>query len=217
VNIAHEAARWIPLFPHEETLFILDAVVRCSVNLRKKHPTERETRISARLRHLLNRDAQLRKRPIQLDPEADVYDEETDEENPLGRLDFRFLISTGIRKPWPYFAIEAKRLHVAFPSGWKSLVSEYVTGEQGMMCFIDQRYARGLLSGGMLGYVFDGNTNDARTSVAERLAANRERLKCASPFKLVPSDILPADSGVTESIHTLAHGDFVIYHLFVPV
>src|ERR1035441_7926256 len=46
-----------------------------------------------------------------------------------------FLYSTGVNKPWPYFGIESKRLHVSFPSGWQSLISEYVTGHQGMMCF----------------------------------------------------------------------------------
>jgi hypothetical protein len=40
----------------------------------------------------------------------------------------------------PYFAVEAKRLHVSLPSGWQSLVAEYVGGNQGMMCFITGRY-----------------------------------------------------------------------------
>ena len=61
-----------------------------------------------------------------------------------------FLFSTGSRKPWPYFVIESKRLHVSFASGWQSLVPEYVAGNQGMMCFINERYARDLESGGML-------------------------------------------------------------------
>jgi hypothetical protein len=217
VSGAHEAARWIPLFPEEEIPFILAAVLRCSATLRKKHSTEHENRISARLRKLLVRDARLRQRPIHLDPEAYVYDEDADDENPMGRLDFRFLFSTGTRKPWPYFAIEAKRLHVAFPSGWQSVVSEYVTGKQGMMCFIDQRYAQGLASGGMLAYVFDGDTEKARASVGIAIKANHEKLKCRKPFTRTASAVLPEDSRVTETIHGLTHGDLVIYHLFIPV
>jgi len=69
----------------------------------------------------------------------------------------------------------------------------------------------------MLGYVFDGDTEKARTSVAALIEANREKLKTAPPFKLVLSSVLPRDSRVSETIHALAHGGFVIYHLFVAV
>lgn len=217
MNLGDEATKWIPLFPTEEIPFILAAVLRCSVILRKKHATEHENKISNRLRKLLIRDIDLRKRPIELDRETLLYDDDSDEENPIGRPDFRFRYSTGTRKPWPYFAIEAKRLHVTFSSGWKSCVSEYITGDQGMMCFVEQRYGRGLDSGGMLGYVFDGNVEAARTSVAASIEASREKLKTVRPFKLVLSSVLPGDSHVSETIHALAHGDFIIYHLFVAV
>ena len=166
MRIEHEAAGYVPLFPAEEIPFILAAVLRCSANLRKKNATEHETRISNRLRSCLSRDAELRRRPIQLDVETYVYDDDTDQENPIGRTDVRFLYSTQTRHPWPYFAIEAKRLHVTFPSGWDSCVHKYVTDRQGMMCFIEQRYAKGLAGGGMLGYVFDGDVAKARTSVS---------------------------------------------------
>ncbi len=217
MNARHEAIQWVPLFPAEEIPFILAAVLRCSASLRKKSATERETKISSRLRKLLIRDAEFRKRPIHLDPEAYVYDDDTDEENAIGRLDFRFLCSTGTRQPWPYFAIEAKRLHVAFPSGWNPCVHEYVTDHQGMMCFVEQRYAKGLASGGMLGYVFDGNVEKARSAVAAFIEKNHGMLKTAPPFKLAPSSVLPGDSRVSETIHALVHGDFVIYHVFIAI
>ncbi|HUV65733.1 MAG TPA: hypothetical protein VMW24_17690, partial [Sedimentisphaerales bacterium] len=212
-----EAVQWVPLFPNEEIRFILGAVLRCSATLCKRNATERETKISQRLRKLLIQDGELRKRPVHLDPEASVYGDDTDEENAVGRLDFRFLHSTQTHHPWPYFAIEAKRLHVTFPSGWDSCVHKYVTDRQGMMCFIEQRYARGLASGGMLGYVFDGDIERARISVAALIEANREKLKAAPPFKLVLSSVLRGDSRVSETTHVLAHGAFIIYHLFVAV
>ena len=218
MRIRHEASEWIPLFPTGEIPFILGAVLRCSVTLRKKHDTEYENTISNRLRKLLIRDPDLRQRPIELDRETPLFDDESDEEKPIGRPDFRFFYSTGTRKPWPYFAIEAKRLHVTFPSaGWNSCVSDYVTGDQGMMCFIDQRYGRGLDCGGMLGYVYDGDLEKARTSVAASIEINCEKLKTVPPFRLVASSIIPGDSRVSETIHTLAHGNFIIYHLFVTV
>jgi hypothetical protein len=217
VNLGDEATKWIPLFPAEEIPFILAAVLRCSVTLRKKHAIEHENKISNRLRKLLIRDPVLRWRPVELDRETLLYDDDSDEENPIGRPDFRFLYSTGTRKPWPYFAIEAKRLHVTFPSGWKSCVSEYVTGDQGMMCFVEQRYGRGLDSGGMLGYVFDGNVQAAHISIGAAIEDSREKLKTAPPFKLVLSAVLPEDSRVSETIHALEHRNFTIYHLFVAV
>ena len=218
MNLRHEAIGWIPLFPSEEISFILAAVLRCSATLRKRNATERENKISSRLRKSLIQDVELRKRPIHLDLEAYVYGDDVGEDNAIGRLDFRFLYSTQTRHPWPYFAIEAKRLHVTFPCGrWDSCVHKYVTDRQGMMCFIEQRYGKGLASGGMLGYVFDGNVEAARSSVAALIEASREKLKAAPPFKLVLSSVLPGDSRVSETIHALAHGRFIIYHLFVAV
>lgn len=218
MSVRHEAAEWVlPLFPAEEVPFILAAVLRCSATLRKRSATEHETKISNRLRKLLKQDVRLRERPIHLDPEAYVYDDDGDDEAAAGQLDFRFLYSTQTRHPWPYFAIEAKRLHVTFPSGWNSCVHKYVPDRQGMMSFVEQRYGRGLASGGMLGYVFDGRVERARAAVASSIEANRTKLKSLPPFKLVPSSVLPGDSRVSETTHRLTHGDFVIYHLFVAV
>ena len=217
MTAVHEAAAWVPLFPDEETPFILAAVLRCTMGLRKERATELENDISDRLRDFLDQDTGLKERPVEVFREVPLYDRRHPRRRPLGRSDIMFLCSTGVRKPWPYFVIESKRLHVEFSSGWRPLVSEYVIGHQGMMCFIDQRYAQGLRSGGMLGYVFDGDTEKARTSVAALIEANREKLKTAPPFKLVLSSVLPRDSRVSETIHALAHGGFVIYHLFVAV
>jgi len=119
--------------------------------------TELENGLSDRLRDLLDRDSRLRARPVELFREVPLYDRRRARQKQLGRTDFMFIFSTGVKKPWPYFAIESKRLHVTFKSGWQSLVSAYVTGGQGMMCFIKGRYASGLRSGGMLAYVFDGD------------------------------------------------------------
>lgn len=217
MRIRHEAAGYIPLFPAEEIPFILAAVLHCSANLRKKNATEHETKISNRLRKLLRRDEELRNRSIQLDLETSVYDDDTDEESAIGRIDFRFVYSTQARHPWPCFAIEAKRLHVTFRSGWDSCVRKYVTDRQGMMCFIEQRYAKGLANGGMLGYVFDGDVEKARASVGAAIKKHGNKLKCRPPFDMVVSAIVPGESRISETIHRLPHGDFTIYHLFVAV
>ena len=171
----HDAAEWVPLFPEGEVPHILAAILRSGVRLKKLHAAELENGLSDRLRDLLDRDSGLRDRPIELFREVPLYDRKRMRQKQLGRSDLMFLYSTGTRKPWPYFVIESKRLHVTFPSGWRSLVSDYVTGHQGMMCFLEERYARDLESGGMLGYVFDGDIEAARSSVAVSIESNHRR------------------------------------------
>jgi hypothetical protein len=213
----HDAAEWVPLFPEDEVPLILSAILRCGARLRKLHGTELENDLSDRLRNLLDRDSGLRACPVELFREVPLYDRKRARQKQLGRSDLMFIYSTGIRKPWPYFAIESKRLHVTFPSGWKSLVSEYVTGSQGMRCFIEERYARGLENAGMLAYVFDGDTERARSSVAASVESNQGRLKCSRAPAFGPSSVLKDDPGVSESSHSLPSRVFKIYHLFLPV
>lgn len=212
-----DAGQWIPLFPEEEVPFILAAVLRSGARLKKLHATELENDLSDRLRDQLDRDPGLRVCPVELFREVPLYDRKRARQKQLGRTDLMFLYSTGVSKPWPYFGIEAKRLHVTFPSGWQSLISEYVTGRQGMMCFIEGRYARGLASGGMLGYVFDGNIEEARDAVGASVEANHEQLKCRAVPRFGPSFVLKGESRVSESSHLRSQGTFTIYHLFLAV
>jgi hypothetical protein len=212
----HNATEWIPLFPEEEIPYILDAVLRSGAQLRKLHPTELENDLTDRLRDKLDRDPILRTRPVELFREVPLYDRRRARQRQLGRTDLLFLYSTGNRKPWPYYAIESKRLHVTFPTGWQSLISEYVTGNQGMLCFITERYAAGLTSGGMLGYVFDGDIGKARSSVNAMIEENHERLKCAIS-RLQASSIMRGENQITESVHSLPYRSFTIHHLFLSV
>ena len=216
--MSQDAEAWVPLFPEGEVPFILALVLRCSGSLRKKHDREREDKVSNRLRWLIQRNAAFRQSGMVVDREVPVFDDDSDSEEPIGRIDFRFLSAQRQTDVEWHFVIEAKRLHVTFKkAGWQSLVSEYVTGHQGMMCFIDRRYARDLTEGAMLGYVFDGKIEKARDSVADSIAANPDKLKCAAPFRLVPSSVVTGLSDIGETSHALPQGLFTIYHLFVAV
>lgn len=212
-----EAAEWVPLFPEEEVPFILAAVLRSGARLKKRHGTELENDLSDRFRSLLDRDPGLRERPVEIFREVPLYDRRNPRKKQLGRTDPMFLYSTGISKPWPYFVIETKRLHVTFPSGWQGLVSGYVTGNQGMMCFIKGRYACGLASAGMLAYVFDGEIENARASVAASIEANHRKLSCGATPRFSVSSIVAGESRISESSHALRRSVFRMYHLFVPV
>ncbi len=215
--MTQNATDWIALFEEDDVPFILATLLRCGQLLRKTHETENEDKLSKRLRLLIRRDSQFRDSGIVLDREVEVFDDSSDSEDPIGILDFRFLGHGERRGPDWYFAVEAKRMHVSFPSGWKSLVSEYVTNHQGMMCFITGRYARGLGCGGMLGYVFDGDVDSARAAVAKSVEANSTLLTNTPHCTLTVSNILPASKEIGESVHFLESGRFVIYHVFLPV
>ena len=214
---------WRKPFPAREIPFILEAVVRCMGNVRKTAPCEHENAITRRLYSRLFSDPGLRDRPV--NPDLEVW--ELKEENGTGtdgRLDLRFIFSTGARHPWPSFAIEAKRLHVTFPSGWSSLVSEYVTSnnggdvdqEQGMMCFISGRYSRGLRAGAMLGYVFDGKIDDARSSITAAINVRSSKLKLLRRGGIPDSSIMPG-IGISESRHRLDGRGFTVFHILVAV
>ncbi len=69
----------------------------------------------------------------------------------------------------------------------------------------------------MLGYVFDGEIEKARNSVAASIAGNRRKLKSAVPGLLVPSQVATGLSGISETSHVLPQGLFRIYHLFIDV
>jgi|GEM_PF-565588 len=225
---------WRQPFPDDEIPFILAGILRCMATVKKQSPNEHENLLTTRLWKQLRRDAELNVRPTHLDTEVWEINEEN-ADGKIGRLDLRFIYSTGTIKPWPCFAIEAKRLHVTFPNaGWQSLISEYVTSdtsrpvedEQGMMCFVSGRYSRGLRAGAMLGYVFDGNVEAARVSIAAAIQRHEKKLKLASARWAPDASVIPGISGISESQHDFGKGAlienqfrniFTIFHLLVPV
>jgi hypothetical protein len=207
---------WQPLFPAEEIPRILSVVERCASRLRKEKETELENRLSDRLRALIVQDVEYRDRvAAQVHRELCIYDQTGKIIAQMGRGDIAFEHGTGVPKPYPYFLIEAKRLHVTFPSGWDSLVAKYVTGSQGMMCFTKGRYSSDMTAGAMLGYVFDNQVQKARDSVNAMIVSQASKLQCQVPHGLSPSGF--AGTTAEHSTHSLRGWEFVIYHIFVAV
>lgn len=207
------AAKWVqPLFPEEEIPGILRAVVRSLKGLRKTKLRELETGLNKRLRKSLRRDPELKDSPVEVDREKVLDDDDTDDE---GRLDIAFTFSTERRKPWPYFAIEAKRLHVTYKGRVHPQIPKYVTDRQGMMCFIDSRYSKGLTSAAMLGYVFDGDVAKARAGVSNHILLNHSILKSLPPHGLAPSRLAIAE--VDETRHNFDGREFTLYHILSAV
>lgn len=198
----------IPLFPSEEIPNIFDLIQRYAPSLKKKNETEHEESLSNRLYKLIIKDEYIRNSPFTPQREARVYDDSSDSHT--GQIDFNFICSGGVDT---YFAIEAKRLHVTFKSGWQSLVSEYVAGDQGMMCFISGKYSEFQKAGGMLGYVFDGDLQKAKKGIEGLISKNHKKLKLDNPKKIKSSSIPDVD----QTKHLLDSRLFTIYHLLISV
>lgn len=206
------AEKSISLFPTEEIPHILETVLLHAGTLVKTNETEREDVLSARLFKLLIKDKLFRSAPYIPVPEHQIFDD-SGKEGHSGRIDINFICPPGVET---YFAIEAKRLHVAFPSGWQSLIAEYVTGDQGMMCFVSGKYSGTQQAAAMLGYVFDGDIEKARRGIDKSVRKNSSLLKISPPHGLQTSSVLPGRL-VDETYHQLALRPFVIYHLLVSV
>ncbi len=208
-----DAAKWVqPLFPEEEIPGILRAVVRSLKGLRKTKLRELETGLNKRLGKSLQRDRELKDSPVEVDREKVLDDDETDEE---GRLDICFTFSTERRKPWPYFAIEAKRLHVTYKGRVYPQIQKYTTDRQGMMCFVESRYSKGLTSAAMLGYVFDREVAKAHAAISNHIQLHHAKLKSLPPHGLAPCRY--AITEVDETRHDFDGREFTLYHILSAV
>ncbi len=206
-----DSSEFIRLFPEAEIPRIMQLIARACRSLVKKHETEREDDLSDRVFGVLRRMKEIRSAPFVPIREFEVFG---DSNTVIGRIDINFVYPGG---DTTYFAIEAKRLHVSFPSGWQSLVGEYVTGDQGMMCFVKRKYSKGQKSGAMLGYVFDRNTNKACKLIEAAItnAANQLNLDRHTGFKTNAE--IKTEPVTHETCHVLEGMAFTLQHLIVPV
>jgi hypothetical protein len=222
---------WTGLFPDDVIPRIIQLVQRCAKGLGKRAACESENSLSDRLYHRIVRDPVYRDAltiPAELYRELSVYhgsvpnndadieeDTEPSRPGPIGRVDFVFK-NGGAQKPYPEFVIEAKRLNVTFPrAGHRSLVPEYVTGDQGMMCFITGRYSPAQNSGAMLGYVFDGDITSARSEISAAIARNAATLCIRNGTAFEPTNHQGFHGDQTE--HALKDRKLRLYHLLIRV
>ena len=115
-----------------------------------------------------------------------------------------------------YFAFECKRLNVTFPCGrFDYLAADYV-GPEGIGCFVSQKYASGQQHGGMIGYVFNGDIETARSAINNQLARSRRDLALLSD-SLATCGLSPENSQLNETQHNINGTAMAIYHLLLPV
>nr|VFJ52421.1 MAG: hypothetical protein BECKFW1821B_GA0114236_101218 [Candidatus Kentron sp. FW] len=201
------------LFPEEHIRYILSAIFRA--DLRKASEKEWENPITERLYDELEWLPRFRDGPLAicLRPKVRSSNSKT-EKKVVGEPDILIFCALGTQV---YFAIEAKRLRFRYPRGaFETGNSEYM-GEDGMMRFVTGKYAPFMKAGAMLGYVFDGDIQEAWTDIAELIRKKTETLRMVDPKKLFPSEILPGER-IGET-HHLRMDDraFTIYHVFMPL
>ncbi len=208
---AGDAGLWADLFPDHLIPNILELVVTTWQRLQKPQPLDYEVPISRRFREALRGGKDLHELPFTIWPESSETDPDTGKE--IGRIDIRFL--HGWRED-VYFAFECKRLRIPYSSRIQSNTGEYV-GTNGMMRFITGKYSKGLTSGGMIGYVMDGNLSAAVPAVKKAINKNREHLRLISGSSLDFSSMMPRKQAVKETRHDLTKREFTIHHVFLEV
>ena len=86
-----------------------------------------------------------------------------------------------------------------------------------MLRYFNGQYAQNLNKGGMLGYVMDGQVDDAIKNVSKAIKKHSSKLHLSSKAPLTPSPAL-SSTQVKQSSHNYGPDKiFTIYHIFLPL
>lgn len=119
--------------------------------------------------------------------------------------------------PLVFFGFECKRLRVLGKDGSiRSEAGDYV-GPGGMGCFLSGQYDGGGLSGGMIGYVMDGEVSMARGAVDDAIFLEKTTLNTHFPHRLSTVDPRFKCNGLEQTIHDFRELPFTIFHLLLPL
>jgi len=207
-----EARTFRKLFPRKHIPTILAAVLEAAATLRKKTDRDREDWITRRLYKRLIQIPAFRDGPLDIALKPELVYTSMDADKAEGELDLRVSCSRGAEV---YFALEAKRLRVHHQDGRLDLGNgEYV--DDGMIRFITGKYAPFMKASAMLGYVYDGMTEKARSDVDRIVRKRAIDLYLKHPKQLKRSRILP-DGSVHQTCHVLTNRSFTIYHIFLAI
>jgi len=200
--------RWARNFPASLVPQIIQLVLDSWNNF--KTSQTHEVPITQEFFVILDRNHEFLKLPFLIDLEIILPN--SDGMKQLGRLDLRFI--QGFRRK-VYFSIECKRLRINLPKGFNALSKEYVI--EGMYRYFNGQYAQELDKGGMLGYVMDGNCNEAIKDVQKAIEKQRLDLYMQDNETLKDSTCIISRQ-VKETLHKYGPNEkFTIYHLFLPM
>jgi hypothetical protein len=217
VSDKHVWQTLFPKFPKSQVTEALKILQASVFGLKKAHRSEREDDVTRRLRLRIRQNSLFKESNLELLCQYEVYDPQDRDPELRGRLDLSFHLLNA-PKPVPYFAVEAKRLRYHTPKGmFKTGNSEYVTGNQGMRCFTEDRYAEGLDGGAMLGYVYDADVSAAEEAIVALITENKVTLKCEQNEVFESSSKQTEIAGLKQTIHQLEGRAFNLFHILVAV
>ena len=206
-----DAEIWSNTFPEDLIPRMLDLIFETWQPFPKPAATDHEVPITRRFKHALKQAKDFRKLPVRIEREPAEDDPKTGEE--LGRIDLKFLPAVSAREE-VYFAFECKRLNATMNGTRRTLATEYVT--EGMMRFVTGRYSSSVRSGGMIGYVLDGKSNEAMASVSQNIANRRTELQMSASAGLQHSTLRPDNHSIRQTGHALSkQRTFQLHHIFL--
>lgn len=189
------------LFPDGFVAEVMTLVLETWDHFSGKRKIWKEERITALFRDALREAYFEQEKEWFVTLEDPVTDEESGEQ--LGRSDLRFF------PPFPfhraqsvYLTLECKRLNIQterFSSGAR----EYV--EDGMMRFVNGQYSNEFGVAGMIGYVMDGNLDEALKSIDAAIKKRRRKLKLNGWRS--PSTTTPSRRHSADTLHVIKNRD----------
>lgn len=207
-----DAKAFKKLFPQRHIPAILASLFQAGETLRKRTENDREDWITTQLYGRLVRIPAFRDGPLGIYLRPKIVSPEFDANTPTGEIDL--FVSGGLGYE-VYFPIEAKRLRVRSSAG-KTISGSGAYVRDGMMRFITGQYAPYMQAAAMLGYVYDGKTDVARSDIDAAVRKKALELKLRFPKRLSQSNILRSNP-MNETRHDLENHSFIIYHVFLPI
>lgn len=133
--------------------------------------------------------------------------------NETGRIDIAFM--QFVCHDSVYFGVECKRLNSLNGSGLRWYHTNYVN--EGIARFTTSKYAEVVDTGGMVGFVLNGDTNEAIAKVGEFIGQKKQELGISSNDNLRQSSVCADDQRIRETHHS--RGDeqrgFLLHHVFL--
>jgi len=206
-----DADIWSDTFPEDLVPRLLDLVTTTWDLFVKPGPTDHEVPITRRFRHALKQAKDLSRLPVRIEREPAEDHPLTGQE--LGRIDLKFLPAVSALEQ-VYFAFECKRLNTFENGVRRTLAAEYVT--EGMMRFVTGQYASSVHSGGMIGYVLHGRSEEAIRLVEHNITSRGAELGMTPPALLGRSTARPDNPLIRETGHNLKSArPFRLHHTFL--
>jgi hypothetical protein len=203
---------WSDVFPDELVPDIVDLVWETwREHAPKPTPRDLEVPITRKFKHALKQAKDYRRLPVRIEREPAEDDPVTGEE--LGRIDIK-LCPAGSAVEEVHFAFECKRLNAHDKDGKRAtLAPEYV--KEGMMRFVRGQYSGKMRHGGMIGYVLDGQDDNAIRLVKSNVEGNAADLKLHAGTSLDVSALRPDIDRIRQTVHGLEGRVFQMHHLFL--